>query len=411
MLSAMVKMKNCSLILLYNNTEHLPFHFSSGFRAKGWEISLDKSLLEKAAVVVFHLPTLLDVLPDELEKREGQFWIAWSQSGERECALNTVPTWDNIFDLYLSYSPQCYWKCATSFGSQLRPYKLVYPLLDEITNWFKKVDFMVIGTQKGGSTALHGYLHQHPSCWGSFFKEPDFFLFPTEYMKGFPYYMENMWKEHSPYRYSLSDCLLFESTTWYSYWYEVPQRLFEYNPYLKFIFLVRNPIDRAYSQYNMLINWKKNQLLHEYELFPDKEKLNILLDKLLDIERYPFSYWVDMEIEKIRKHENTPIDFFPDFLHRGFYHEQLERYYQYFSVENILVIENNELKHNRIFVLRKIEEFLNVPYTDWSDINLEDKFVSQYKTKLPNDIRKELESFFKPYNEKFYKLINRNFNW
>ena len=410
-LSAMAKIKNSSLILLYNNVEHLPFHLSSGLSAKGWEISLDKSLIEKAAVIVFHLPTLSTVLPDELEKREGQFWVAWRQSGERECALNTLPTWDNILDLYLSYSPQCYWKCATSFGSQLRSYKFVYPLLEEITNWFKKVDFMIIGTQKGGSTALHEYLHQHPSCWGSFFKEPDFFLFPTEYMKGFPYYMENMWKEYPPFRYSLSDCLLFESTTWYSYWHEVPQRLFEYNPCLKFIFLVRNPIDRAYSQYNMLINWKKNQLLHEYELFPDKEKLNVLLDKLLDVERYPFSYWVNMEIEKIRKQENTPIDFFPDFLHRGFYHEQLERYYQFFPIKNILVIENNELKHNRILVLRKIEQFLNIRSVDWDTINLEDKFVSQYDTKLSNDVRKKLDSFFKPYNERFYKLIKRNYNW
>lgn len=52
----------------------------------------------------------------------------------------------------------------------------MYPLLDEITNWFRKIDFMIIGTQKGGSTALHDYLHHHPSCWGSFLKSPVFSL-------------------------------------------------------------------------------------------------------------------------------------------------------------------------------------------------------------------------------------------
>lgn len=321
------------------------------------------------------------------------------------------PVWGNIFDLYLSYPPQCYWKCATTFGSQLRPYKLMYPLLDEITNWFRKIDFMIIGTQKGGSTALHDYLHHHPSCWGSFFKEPVFFFTQLNMRKEFPFFMEHMWKEYPPFRYSLSDSLLFESTTWYSYWYEVPERLFEYNPHLKFIFLVRNPIDRAYSQYNMLINWRKSQLLHEYELFPDKEKLNILLKKLLDTQNFPFSYWVNQEIEKIRNQENTPIDFFPDFLHRGFYYEQLERYYQFFPVENILVIEHRELKNNRISTLRKIEQFLNIPYVDWNTINLDDKFVSQYNVKLPSDIRNKLKAFFKPYNEKFYKLIKRNFDW
>lgn len=161
----------------------------------------------------------------------------------------------------------------------------------------------------------------------------------------------------------------------------------------------------------MLINWRKSQLLHEYELFSDKEQLNILLKKLLDTQNFPFSYWVNLEIEKIRNQENTPIDFFPDFLHRGFYYEQLERYYQFFPVENILVIEHRELKNNRISTLRKIEQFLNIPYVDWNAINLDDKFVSQYNVKLPSDIRNKLKAFFKPYNEKFYKLIKRNFDW
>ena len=132
----------------------------------------------------------------------------------------------------------------------------------------------------------------------------------------------------------------------------------------------------------MLINWRKSQLLHEYELFSDKEQLNILLKKLLDTQNFPFSYWVNQEIEKIRNQENTPIDFFPDFLHRGFYYEQLERYYQFFPVENILVIEHRELKNNRISTLRKIEQFLNISYVDWNTINLDDKFVSQYNVCL-----------------------------
>ena len=68
-------MKNSSLILLYNNAEYLPFHLSSGFESKGWEVTLDKRLIGKAAVVVFHLPTLLDVLSEELEKTEGQFGL------------------------------------------------------------------------------------------------------------------------------------------------------------------------------------------------------------------------------------------------------------------------------------------------------------------------------------------------
>ena len=80
-------------------------------------------------------------------------------------------------------------------------------------------------------------------------------------------------------------------------------------------------------------------------------------------------------------------------------------------MENILVIEHRELKNNRISTLRKIEQFLNISYVDWNTINLDDKFVSQYNVKLPSDIRNKLKAFFKPYNEKFYKLIKWTFDW
>ena len=66
-------MKNSSLILLYNNAEYLPFHLSSGFESKGWEVTLDKRLIGKAAVVVFHLPTLLDV--DSILNQYGEIYL------------------------------------------------------------------------------------------------------------------------------------------------------------------------------------------------------------------------------------------------------------------------------------------------------------------------------------------------
>lgn len=404
-------MKHNALILLYNNGIHLPFHFSSNLQTRGWRISMDRDLIKEASVVVFHLPTLSETLSDELEKQAGQLWIGWKRNGELSVVDNVGSIWDRVFDLYLSYSPRCYWLCAVTFGSIPYLLKKSYPLLDEITDWFRKVDFMIIGTQKGGSTALHDYLHQHPSCWGAYFKETDFFLFPNVYAKGISWYMGSMWKERIPLRYSLCNNLLFESTTWYSYWHEVPCRLFEYNPNLKFIFLVRNPIDRAYSQYNMLVQWSKNKLLYEYSLYPDKNKLCGLIDKLLDTDKYPFSYWIELEIEKINRRDNSPVDFFPDFLHRGIYYEQLERYYRFFPKGNIAVIESGELQKKRIPSLRKIECFLSIPGATWENMDIEEKFISHYNAKLPEDVRSKLKTFFEPYNERLYQLIGETFDW
>ena len=404
-------MKTSSLILYYNHIVGLPFLLSDSFSTGKWRVTLDQSLLIKADVVIFHLPTFLNSSPDEIEKREGQIWVGWRHGNEPIIEEEVSSIWDKAFDFEISYSPECYWECATTHGNQAHLVSNIHQLPEGIARWWRKVDFMLLGTQKGGSTALHEYLHQHPSCWGALYKEPGFFLFPHIYATGFSWYIGHLWKECPPLRYSLSDNLLFESTSWYSYWHEVPQRLYEYNPDLKLIFLVRNPVDRAFSQYNMLIGWNKEQLMYEYTLYPDKKKLNVLMDQLLDTDHYPFSYWVDLELEKIRLGSVNPSDFFPDFLHRGLYCEQLERYYQYFSKEQILVIESGELKKSRIPTLQKIENFLGIYAIHWGEKDLEDRFVTQYHGQLNADLRRKMIKFFDVHNKRLFQMIGKSFDW
>lgn len=404
-------MKLLPVVLLYNNGTCIPFQFSSALCSGGWKVSLDKGLMEKAAVVVFHLPSLDEFLSSELEKTEGQLWIGWRQTNEPDIREVAMSVWEYLFDFYLSYSPAGYWKCATTFGVEAQSVGNTYRILDSMVALWRKVDFMLIGTQKGGSTALHEYLNQHSSCWGSLFKEPGFFLYPCVYTRGLSWYMGRMWREQPPLRYSLSRCLLFESSTWYSFWYEVPQRLFEYNPELKLIFLVRNPVERAFSQYNMLVHWDMEHLLYEYSLYADKEKLERMMEQLLNVEKYPFSHWVDMEMKRIEMGDDNSSDFFPDFLRRGIYYEQLKRYYRFFSPENILIVESGELKYNRIHTLQRIERFLDIPAVDWGNMDLEEKFSSYYESVMPEELHKKLASFFIPYNEKLYRLIDKNYNW
>lgn len=404
-------MEYIQLVLFYNHYLSLPFCFSNELSKKRWRVTTDRQLFRKANIIVFHLPSLAQHLATDLEKQEGQLWIGWRLEHENNIQDSFHSVWDKLFDFYISYSPQCYWECMTTYGkASLQSKKNVF-LLESIASWWKKVDFMLIGTQKGGSTALHEYLSQHPSCWGSYYKEPGFFLFPGIYTLGLSWYMGKLWKEETPLRYSLAQNLLFESTSWYCYWHEVPQRLFEYNPDLKLIFLIRNPIERAYSQYNMLIHWSKEKILYEYSLYPDKRKLNLYVDQLLDTQQYPFSYWTHLEIEKIETGQCTPEDFFPDFLHRGFYYEQLSRFYHFFPKEQLMIIESNELKNKRIEILKQIELFLNIPSVNWDEKDLSERFTSQYNNHISDEMQEKLATFFEPYNDQLYLLINKNYHW
>lgn len=68
-----------------------------------------------------------------------------------------------------------------------------------------------------------------------------------EYFQGTPDYS----KYHEFFTPEHSHQLLGEATPIYIYWYPSPERIYEYNPKAKLIFLLRTPIERAYSNWNM----------------------------------------------------------------------------------------------------------------------------------------------------------------
>lgn len=453
------------LLLIFNYFSHFPVPIDVLKKNNPVVSGMDNGILETADIVFFHLPTLLDVMPDELEKEDHQLWVGWRYEHE-ETVLWLNPEIDAFLDLYICFKPRfCLWNFGLSVQSTVVSSLLyavlrsgnpreVYERVSKISYdasllcWMKyrwsllkrclahpfyyfrqkvvqikhvfteaaafphrkKVDFMLIGTQKGGTTSLHDYLCQHPECMGSKAKEPMFFLYPCVYDLGFKWY-RNLWMNARPVSKLPRNCLLFESSTWYSYWPEVAGKLFEYNPGLKFIFLVRNPIDRAYSQYNMLIQRDKKQLLYEYHLFQEEYDVKQFVDQLLDIPAYPFSYWARLEMRQYSDSVDATVRILPDFLHRGIYCNQLENFYKYFKKEQILIINSRELKNSRVETLRKVESFLNVSHMDWSGSDLEEKHISYYTLPFPVEIRQELQRFFEPYNKKLYDMIGQDLGW
>ncbi|MDR3557134.1 MAG: sulfotransferase [Syntrophobacteraceae bacterium] len=102
-------------------------------------------------------------------------------------------------------------------------------------------NLFIPGAGKSGTSSLHEYLNQHPDIYMSLVKEPHFFsrrCFPegrVEYERLFEF------GKNARYRG--------ESSTGYMIFAESIGRMREYTREPKFIFLLRNPIDRAYSHY------------------------------------------------------------------------------------------------------------------------------------------------------------------
>jgi hypothetical protein len=104
---------------------------------------------------------------------------------------------------------------------------------------------MIIGAQKCGTSTLFSILNTHPSLVGCSTKEPDYFSKVDD------------WKTHLPHYEKLferrDNVMYFEGSTTYtcypSFKLNIWDDLYEYNPKLKFIYIVRNPVDRIISSY------------------------------------------------------------------------------------------------------------------------------------------------------------------
>lgn len=192
-----------------------------------------------------------------------------------------------------------------------------------------KVDFIICGTQKGGTSALDVYLRGHSHICMAEKKEVHFFDNEDAFRDGTPDYAQY----HSIFKPNSTTQILGEATPIYMYWRDVPRRMWQYNRNLKLIVLLRNPIERAYSHWNM-----KRELGAE-----------------------GLSFWEAIQREPDRCREALPYQHrVYSYVDRGFYLEQLRRLWSFFPIEQVLVLKSDELKCQPVQTLQRVCEFLNL---------------------------------------------------
>src|SRR5437764_2957004 len=107
-----------------------------------------------------------------------------------------------------------------------------------------RVDFVIGGTQKRGTSALDSFLRQHPQiCMPTTKKELHFFDREEE---------NTDYKEyHANFEPTPEQRVIGEASPIYMYWETAPYRIWKYNPKMKWILALRNPVERAFSAWNM----------------------------------------------------------------------------------------------------------------------------------------------------------------
>jgi Sulfotransferase domain len=175
-------------------------------------------------------------------------------------------------------------------------------------------NFIVIGAQKCGTSALHHYLRQHPDISMSKPKELNFFIDTKNWDRGVSWY-ELHWPEPIAVRGEVSP-----NYTAHPHFGGVPERMHSVVPEARLIFLVRDPIQRVVSQY-----------VHNYTKRAEHRDIR-----------------------------TSVLDSKKTYLNRSRYMFQLEQFLPYYEPDNILVIDSGSLRDERLPTLRRIFRFLGV---------------------------------------------------
>ncbi|MEZ4887178.1 MAG: sulfotransferase domain-containing protein [Chitinophagales bacterium] len=268
--------------------------------------------------------------------------------------------------------------------------------------------FLIIGAQKAGTSTLFDSLCCHPQLTRSFEKEIGFFHRDKMYAKGRNWYNKQFIPSFS--KQSLS----YEATPEYLFFPNVAKRIYEYSPSIKLIIVLRDPVSRAYSAWNMFKQKVENdasrkRLLEVNAVFANDKQREMILNI---VEHHPFpsfEYFVETELNY------SKFDDFSEghnFLRRGLYAKQIREYLKFFHSSQLLIIEMNELKNNMVEVFKKIEVFLDVKgFRGWDTKILKPSHQRSYGEKISETTKKQLKTFYAPYNEDLYELIQTRFDW
>lgn len=246
----------------------------------------------------------------------------------------------------------------------------------------RKPNFLIVGAQKSGTTSMTNYLAVQQEiflgvnpelslCEGHFFERDEF------YERGIPWY--KTWFQNAT-----PDQLTFECTPAYMWQETAVRRIHRHMPNVKLLVLLRNPVTRAYSQYQQFC----------YLRAKGKKVADAM--RIRDFEQY------------IQENlEGGPIAR-EGCLTRGHYAEQLERIYELYAFDRVLVMFQESFAVKTQQHICKVRRFLGLTETPtWTGIPYKYTATATRYEPMKPQTRRMLQAYFRPHNKRLFKLINR----
>ncbi len=249
--------------------------------------------------------------------------------------------------------------------------------------WRKLPDFLIIGAQKGGTSSLFYYLSQHPQVLPAAQKEVHYF--DMHYRKG-PWWYRSFfpYKDTGKMTGEASPCYLFHPTT--------PERVRRLLPGVRLIVLLRDPVRRAYSQYQMMRLWGFESLPTFAEAIRAEERR------------------LHGEFEKMRTRKYYRSFAYENFgyLARSRYSQQLDRWLQYFPREQFLVLRSEAFFEAPATTLARVYDFLGLQHYRPKDLCAQ--HVGDYPP-LGDEEQSFLHGFFDAERDQLQRWLGEEQNW
>src|SRR5437667_354107 len=186
-----------------------------------------------------------------------------------------------------------------------------------------------------------------------------------------------------------------EASPSYLFHPHAPGRVAQLLPGARLIVLLRNPVDRAYSQYFHAIELGHESLSFEEAIEGEEERTARERERILADERY-YSH--------AYKHRS--------YLTRGIYVEQLRAWMELFGREQFLILKSEDFYADPAGTLKQVLAFLQLPETEpLPNKRAYEQFNTNAYSGMDPALRQRLSEYFRPHNARLYDYLGVDFGW
>ena len=242
-------------------------------------------------------------------------------------------------------------------------------------------DFLILGAQKAGTTALYAYLRWHPDITGPSFKEVSFF--DRHYAYG-----ERWYRAHLPIK---RGALVGEASPSYLFHPVAPERVQQMIPDARLIALLRDPVERAFSHYQHEVALGREELSFEDAIAREDDRMQGEVERMVQDPTYFSHAWWNYT-----------------YVSRGLYAEQLERWYAVFPREQLLVLLTDELAADTAGTYARVLDFLGART---HDLDAYPRIFDRDYEDMEAATRERLAEHFERPNARLARLLGRDLPW